>query len=266
MPAEKGPLIARGRTAEVFLRGDSQILKLFLDWCPADWAEHEARLTGAVHEAGLPVPATEGIVEIDGRLGIIFERIEGPSMLGTLTSRPWQLVKLARLLAELHVKMHSCKVSGLPSLREHLESRILNAPMLAEEKKETVLKILKQLPDGNAVCHGDFHPDNIVMSLKGPIIIDWMTATQGNPLADVARTSLLLSLGAPLPGTPRQWLIKAARALFHSIYLRRYLRLQAVSHQQIAGWRLPVAVARLRENIPEEKGRLLALIESSLSP
>ena len=257
-------MIARGRTAEIFAWGDDQVLKLFLDWCPTHWAQGEALITQAVHEAGLPAPAVESTVEVDSRLGIIFERVEGPSMLGELTTKPWKLLRLARTLAELQTALHSCKVPGLPSQRQKLESNIRAAAVLPESAKGAVLNVLAELPDGNAVCHGDFHPDQIIMSARGPIVIDWITTTQGNPLADVARTCLLLRMGEPLAGTARRWLINWVRGLFHSIYLRQYLRLLPGSRQQIDAWKLPVAAARLSEDIPEEEPRLLALVEATL--
>jgi len=263
MAIEKGTLIGQGRTAEIFLWKDDQVLKLFLVGFPPQWVEHEARVTRMVHEAGLPVPVVEGIVEVEDRLGIVFERIEGSSMLENFLSKPWEIIRLTRVLAELHTAVHSCEVSGLPSQRERLESRIRDMVVLPANTKEAVLKTLAQLPDGSTVCHGDFHPDNIIMSSRGPIIIDWIDATQGNPLADVTRT-LLLGQAELLPHIRRQWLIKSARRLFLSIYLRSYLQLRNVSREEIAAWQLPVAAARLREDIPGEKDRLLALIEASL--
>jgi len=49
MSTEKGQMIARGRTAEIFLWQDNQVLKLFLDWCPAHWIEQEVRGTQAAY-------------------------------------------------------------------------------------------------------------------------------------------------------------------------------------------------------------------------
>jgi len=265
MAAEKGQMIARGRTAEIFAWKDNQVLKLFLDWCPAHWAQGEALITQAVHQAGLPVPAVEGIVDVDGRRGIIFERVEGHSMLEELISKPWRIAHFARMLAELHTTLHSCELPGLPSRRERLESDIRAAAALPTHLKEAALQALAELPDGSAVCHGDFHPDNIIMSSKGPIIIDWITATQGNPLADVARTRLLLRVGAP-PGVGAvlQRLANLGGSLLYSIYLKRYRQLRPVSQEEMEAWQLPVMAARLAENIAEEERRLLALIEAAL--
>ena len=62
-----GAPIARGRTAEVFTWKDGQVLKLFFDWVPPVWVETEAKVSRLVYEAGLPSPAIEGLVEVNGR-------------------------------------------------------------------------------------------------------------------------------------------------------------------------------------------------------
>ncbi|MBE9483147.1 MAG: hypothetical protein IMY88_05645 [Chloroflexi bacterium] len=54
------------------------------------------------------------------------------------------------------------------------------------------------------------------------------------------------------------------RALFHSVYLRRYLQIRPGSREQIAAWLLPVMAARLAESVPGEEERFLALIEAKL--
>jgi len=113
------------------------------------------------------------------------------------------------------------------------------------------------------LCHGDYHPENVLMTRTGTLIIDWFTATCGNPLADVARTSLLLE-AAELPASPlAQWLLGLARAVVHRAYLRRYLRQSRVRPEDIAAWRLPIIVARLGFGIPEERDRMLRLLHQA---
>ena len=107
MTREKGEMIARGRTAEIFAWKDGQVLKLFLeDWPVRTDAAKEAETTRAAHKAGLPVPAVEGVVEVEGRRGIVFERVEGPIMTIAMVSKPWNFVRLARMMAELHAARH----------------------------------------------------------------------------------------------------------------------------------------------------------------
>jgi hypothetical protein len=77
-------LKGQGRTAEIYAWGTNQILKLFRSGWPLAAAEQEAQISRTVHELGLPVPATAGLIEVEGRHGIVFERIDGPSMLQQL--------------------------------------------------------------------------------------------------------------------------------------------------------------------------------------
>ena len=196
-----------------------------------------------------------------GRHGIVYERVDEPTMLQRFSKSPWSLLGLTRSLAELHILIHQQKVSELPSQREKLAESIRNASSAPQEIKETALRALEGLSDDNVLCHGDFHPDQIIMSERGLIIIDWRTATKGNPVGDVAQSSILLRLGAPPAGRANEWLIRLARAYVHSRYLKRYVDGSSISQRAIDEWQLPIAVARLGAGIPEEKGQLLALIE-----
>jgi hypothetical protein len=63
--------IAVGRTAEVFAWDDNRVLKLYRDWCPADWVEYELKIGRIVQGAGLPVPAIGDLVDVEGRRGVI---------------------------------------------------------------------------------------------------------------------------------------------------------------------------------------------------
>ena len=72
---------------------------------------------------------------------------------------------------------------------------------------------LAGLPDGDQLCHGDFRPDNLVLTASGPVVLDWMTATRGVPVADVVRT-LMAAEGA-------RSVRSGARPIRRSRYARR---------------------------------------------
>lgn len=259
-----GAPIALGRTAEIYAWEEGYILKLFREWFPADGVDLEARITRIVRSSGLSVPAVGDVVKVSGRLGLVYERVEGASMLATFQTKPWALIRSARLLAELQANMHACIVLELPSQRQRLESKIRAARALPPDMQEAALEALAKMPDGDRLCHGDFHPDNILMTERGPIIIDWIDATRGNPLADVARTSLLTSLGSLPPGASARWLINTVRGWFHRAYLKRYFQLRPSDRQQLTAWQPVIAAARLSENIAREQDRLLALVKAGL--
>jgi uncharacterized protein (TIGR02172 family) len=253
--------IGVGRTAEVYSWGEGQILKLYRPDFERTWIEHEARVGRIVAKAGLAAPAVGDVVEVGGRLGIIMERIVGPSMLDDLARRPWVLVHHARQFAEVHAAMHTCQRPELPSQRDSLARAIEYAPALPEESRRQLLTTLLRLPDGDAVCHGDYHPDNLIVSPRGAIVIDWLTATRGNPAADVTRTVLLFRVAVLPEGMPaaKRIMTQLLRRAFLGAYLRAYRRLRPTANTEIAVWLPVLAAARLNERTPAEETALLRL-------
>jgi Ser/Thr protein kinase RdoA (MazF antagonist) len=259
-----GTPIALGRTAEIYAWGDGQVLKLFREGRTRASVEYEARIARIVQASGLSVPVVGEVVEVDGRYGLIYARVEGRSMLQTFQSKPWTLFRSARLLADLQVAMHARRVPDLPSAHHRLADKIRQCAALLGPLADAVLEVLHALPEEDHLLHGDFHPDNVLLTPQGPIIIDWTDATRGHPLADVTRTSLLLAIGGPPPGTTNPRLIQAGRRWFRQAYLRRYHRRRPIDRQQFAAWRAAVAAARLHDDVPQERERLLELVESGL--
>ena len=257
-------LIGKGRLAEVFAWGDTQVLKLFAAGRDVAAIEAEARVSQIVHEAGVVTPGTHGVIEVEGRHGIVYDRALGISMLGLLSAKPWKLIAFGRKLADLHVSIHQCCVDGLPSQREHLERLIARAD-LPIAQRDLALARLRAQPEGTAVCHGDFHPDNVLINGDVATIIDWTTACLGNPAADFALTSLILQLGAPPPNSSlwTRIAIPVGRALFYRSYASRYRQLRHLSPKDVQPWILPIAVARLGYEITSERDQLITLIAES---
>jgi aminoglycoside phosphotransferase (APT) family kinase protein len=208
-------LVGQGRTADIYRWDNNQMLKLFHTGWSVSAVAHEARISRIVQETGLPVPASGGLMEIDGRHGILFERIDGPTMLRQLGAKPWTAMPLLHAFADLHVRIyaHTMAMGELPSQRQQLRQLIQQASALPAVWTAAALAALDRLPDGTCLCHGDYHPDNVLLSPHGPIIIDWSDATAGNPLADVARTALIVRMGAPPPGGMSPLLFGRIRAV-----------------------------------------------------
>ena len=89
---------------------------------------------------------------------------------------------------------------------------------------------------------------------------------QGPPLADVARTCLLIEHGSPsqngnaVQGTR----LESVRHRFLEAYLARYEELRPFEPSDLAIWELPTAAARLEEGISIEEESLLKMVEARL--
>ena len=124
---------------------------------------------------------------------------------------------------------------------------------------------MRKLPDGDSVCHADFHPKNVMISESGLIVIDWVHAMRGNFHADVANTLLGLRPRNLKRSSLRSSL---AHAVFRKIYLREYLKRNAADRNQISAFLLPVAVAHLGEDLHGDsahKERWMQIVNDVLS-
>ena len=108
----------------------------------------EAAIMEHARRAGYPVPAVHEVRDD----ALVLERIDGPTMLEDLRRRPWRLGSHARLLASLHRQLHAIPF------------------------------------DGASLLHLDLHPLNVLLSPRGPVVIDWTNARGGDPALDVAVT------------------------------------------------------------------------------
>jgi len=259
-------LISRGARADVYALNEAVVLKLFRPGTDPAEAAAEAALTGAVRgltarlRPGLLVPECLGTTSVDGRPGILYERIKGPVMSRQLLDRPWLAVRFGRKLAELHAALHAMPAPPmLPAQRTRLERAVRLSGYLEPQVREAALSTLSTLPDGEWLCHGDFHPWNIILGPEGPVVIDWCDATRGNPVADVARTVLLLRGAARYARrSPRPILEFISRVCLQA-YLRRYRALRPLPAAELSAWLPVLAAARLHENVEAEKRWLVRL-------
>jgi hypothetical protein len=258
VPKARGTLLGAGREAEVYAYG-SAVLKLYRSGFGGHRAE--AATLRALEGHGI-APKLLDLVDIDGRSGLVVERVTGPDMLTVVQRRPWRVLVVARSLAETHLAIHRVRAPvGLPKLREVLADRISNAD-LPPHLLAFVMRLLDGLPDGDNVCHGDYHPGNVLLAPGTTAVIDWGAATRGATEADHARTLLLLRWATPLPGTPplARALIATGRSLLTTEYTRRYRSRAAPSHR-IRVWLTVHAAARVGEGISAERDMLVGRLE-----
>lgn len=244
MPESLGRLLAAGNVAEVFEYG-SKVLKLYRSPAAKPAAFREAAIHSTIEAMGLPVPAILGVRPIEGRWAIVFDRVSGPSFADQMRANPGATPDFLEHMVRLQLRIHNCTTSRLASLTPRLAANIAKSDCIEVTRKRALASGLAEMPDGDRVCHGDFHPLNILGGLSEPIVIDWADASRGAPAADVCRSYLLLRLHAGALATP---------------YLDAYCRITGMAAAAAMRWLPYVAAARLDEHVPGEREKLLQIL------
>jgi aminoglycoside phosphotransferase (APT) family kinase protein len=261
-------LVGQGREAEVFLRPDGKVVKVVRDPSFAPRLDREIAAIGALRGGGVAAPETHGIVDVDGRAGLVLDRIDGTDLLSRLNANPLRMFRAATVMANEHAAMHECQAPDvLPMLNEELHWRIATTESLPKHLADLALATLDDLPQGDRLCHGDFHLGNILGTWEAPVAIDWGDASRGDPLADVARTRLLHRVGELPPGSSRLLRVfaKVGRGLLVARYLTAYNRLHLIDHPLLDRWEIVRAAARFHEGIEREFPALTQFLEKAKS-
>ncbi|MEV4171608.1 phosphotransferase [Nonomuraea sp. NPDC049709] len=154
---ELGELVGTGRSADVYAIGGGRVLRRYRR--EVDTAG-EAAVMAYVAGHGYPVP--EVYPDESDATDLVMGRLSGPTMLravvdGELTPEEAGAIQ-ARLLRRLH---------EIPAM----------------ESSDPADRIL----------HLDLHPDNVMLTASGPVVIDWCNAGEGPPALDNAMSALILA-------------------------------------------------------------------------
>ncbi|MBQ1041237.1 MULTISPECIES: phosphotransferase [unclassified Micromonospora] len=156
--------LATGRTADVWLLPGGRVLRRYRD---GGDVRAEAEVMRHLHRAGYPVPRVH---HADGA-DLVLDRVSGPTLVEAFHAGAVAAPAAARMLADLHDRLHA-----LPALRS----------------ADPAVRIL----------HLDLHPDNVLLTATGPVVIDWTDSAEGPPALDRTTTALILAEVAVAPGHP----------------------------------------------------------------
>jgi aminoglycoside phosphotransferase (APT) family kinase protein len=244
--AALGRLLGSGKEAEVFECG-AMVIKLYKATAQKRSAFREAAILALVESLGLPVPPVCGVQQVGDRWGVIMARADGPSFADAVGRQLDQTPAYLEAMALLHLQVHGHPATHLGSLKARLLTNIRQATILGEMRQDALLTRLAVQPEGDRLCHGDFHPLNILGPVGHEVLVDWLDASRGDPAADVCRSYVLIKHSAPDVA---------------SAYVDVYASVSGESRERILAWLPFVAAARLGEGVPGEVDGLLEMADS----
>ena len=166
-----GEVIGVGNTAIVYEWEEGKVLKLFYQGYPKEAVEREFHNAMTIRNMDFAKAKAYDIIYYEERIGIIYDKLEGESLLDWVM-KTGNVQECAISMAKLHKVITQNKITNVPNYKEFLKRNIENAPCENPKKREELLQLLDKLPDGNTLCHGDFHPGNILISNGHTKVID----------------------------------------------------------------------------------------------
>jgi aminoglycoside phosphotransferase (APT) family kinase protein len=241
-----GKLLGAGKEAEAYVCGTA-VMKLYKSAAPKRSTFREAANLALAGEFGLPVPTVLGVHQIGDRWGVLMTRVDGPCLADAMRSQPGLMGAHLKRMAKLHLRVHAHPGMQFAGLKARLVANIREVGILGSARQDALLDKLAELPDGDRLCHGDFHGMNILGLPGEETVIDWLDARRGDPAADVCRSFVLMQPHAPE---------------LASAYVDHYAEISEVSRDRILAWLPVVAAARLAERVPDQTDALLAMADS----
>jgi len=268
MQGSPGEKIGEGAFSEVYAWAPGRVMKLFKAGVSHLLGQHEVRMIRAVRAAGVPVPEVFGEVTLDGRFGIVLERLDGPTLWQLSRTGTVTFEQAGAIVAALAMSLHKTPPPPeVPSIREYMESELRHDDgKVPKHIAKDILALIDRLPPGDGLCHCDLSPGNVIMTDQGPMLVDWVSAMRGPAALELGFLHVILSELAPEiadnPERPR-----ATNAAAQS----EYARLAGMSPAELTAAIEPyLPIVRtfvvLGDAVPSLRQRLIQRIEAALRP
>lgn len=173
-------------------------------------------------------------------------------------------IKETQILARGHIKLSKTYTgNNLNYVKYNSRYLIEKSTLLDNQLKQFGLNLLDELPEGEALCHGDFHPGNIIKSGNKYYIIDWSGSYNGDILSDAAHTYILLKSVPDYEemNVLKHTLLKLAGNIMANQYIKTFHKIIKFDWSDFSKWMVIKAAERTFYGFPSEQAALIRFIK-----
>jgi aminoglycoside phosphotransferase (APT) family kinase protein len=228
------------------------VLRLYGSAEQSSKCEREAVVQGFAASLGYPALLPLAVEGDGGTFGLpfmIMPRVSGGTVLDAIMRNPLRARSRLGEMARLHARLHDLPIDGCPLRYERplIESKLEQLGAAVRRIGRTGLRDgLRWLGEHRSVaggerpalCHGDFHPLNVLLGDNGEMaVIDWTDGTIGDRHSDVARTVALLQFAHIAAGSAIERLVlRVVRRPLRSAYYNAYHAAAPVEPARMRYW------------------------------
>jgi len=235
------------RPNKMIYRAGNQKLKMFSDRYPESDILNEAlnqvRVEEALRPTAVKAPKLVEVAIYDEKWTIVSEFIEGKTLEECMAECTVDISKHLQRFVEIQLELCRVEVPLLAPLFDKMHRKI-DKTRLDDAVREELHQRLDVMPVQDRLCHGDFHPSNIIITPEDAVyVIDWSHVTRGNISADAARTYL-------------SFLCHKRRSLADD-YLRLFCSMSGSDEDHVKSWLPLVAAASIDKSVDEREAEFL---------
>ena len=235
------------------------VLRLYADAEQQLCAETEVAIQCFVSGRGFPAARPLAFAGAEGPFGapfMIMERLPGRTMVHAMGWNPFRAARLIKGMAAMHARLHALPVDGWPLpdvgsplVDRHLAVQREEAERLGVHVADEAMTWLEQrrgavVPEDPALCHGDFHPLNLVVDRDGSMgAVDWGQAAIGDRHFDVANTLMVMTrIPTSSLGRVQRTFANVTRRWGAAGYRRAYNQLRPLDERRMRYWEMFLCV------------------------
>ncbi len=181
------PLTFRGMNGDIYRLENDTMVKVFNRGVPLSEVKKERENTHKALVCNVPTLIPYDVVTVGGSYGIVYESAGCTTLAATLTHDPNKLETYAKRFAVFMRNVHKITIKDeFPDVKERYAQWLEKAgPMLTDEERNSLDKIVNAIPDRNTYIHGFITPGNVIVNGNEFLLMDMAGSASGHPIVDI---------------------------------------------------------------------------------
>ncbi len=185
-------IIGQGANGAVYRLDADTVIKVYQPGTPIEDVNRERNLAHAAFVKGIPTAISYDVVNVEDKLGIVFELLNAQSLSSVIDENPERFDELAQKYVDTYKAFHTKTddKNEFPKVKDIYNIYIDGiVDWYTEDEIKKLRELVASVPERNTLIHGDFHAHNIMYAENELIMIDMGDVSVGHPIFDFLATA-----------------------------------------------------------------------------